>query len=211
MNRRRRVFLRTGRIPPSGRRLRPAPFVPPSRLLRRRAMVSASRCTPFEGFALRTTWQDKVGFSADRYQPRWRTEGTGARKEGRGRRGGQRLLRMKTQLGGVERLGIHAPISARAGCRFRDRSQILEIGCRHPHPIEREPAAAGSLGGWPQAFAKLAKYSAAAGSLGPVPTSIHLTKKPGWQIVVVDSISFHGNAIQGKHGLGKTVGNSFQD
>ena len=118
---------------------------------------------------------------------------------------------MKTQLGGVERLGIHAPISTRAGCRSRDRSQILEIGCRHPHLIEREQAAAGSLGGRPQAFAKLAKYSAAAGSLGPVPTSIHLTKKPGWQIVVVDSISFHGNAIQGKHGLGKTVGNSFQD
>jgi hypothetical protein len=45
---------------------------------------------------------------------------------------------MKTQLGGVERLEIHAPISARAACRFRDRSQIFEIGCRHPHPIERE-------------------------------------------------------------------------
>ena len=60
-------------------------------------------------------------------------------------------------------------------------------------------------------LAKLAKYSAASGSLGPFPTSIHLTKKPGWQIVVVDSISFHRNAIQGEHGLGKTVGNSFQD
>src|ERR1019366_6955170 len=96
----------------------------------------------------------------------------------------------------------------------------LHASSRFPQEVRRKIATrdqtlsrctGGSLGGWPQAFAKLAKYSAAAGSLGPVPTSIHLTKKPGWQIVVVDSISFHGNAIQGKHGLGKTVGNSFQD
>lgn len=81
-----------------------------------------------------------AGLSADHRQPRWRRAGTEARGRGCGRGGWQRLTPMEVQQGRVDRLGSHACISTRAGCRFRDRSLLPEVE--------------GPVSGWPATLAR---------------------------------------------------------
>jgi hypothetical protein len=104
--------------------------------------------------------------------------------------------------------GDHVP-GGRGGQRRRDRRGM------------RDPWAAGRRGGPSMAldrrpWLRLGAWLAVVRTKAPIEMAysnrlFRHSQQPIRQVVVVDAISFRGNAIQGQHGLGEVVGDGFQD